>query len=77
MTVRDLWLVSVYVGRTQFEDDDYGPTNPFLVVGEGDDSMSKIIMDNNHPYHYLANREIKYFDFIGGTMRIRIDGKKE
>ena len=73
ITLRELWLLTTYVGNIQIENDDNFVSEPLLKTTNLE--MVALILDNNHEYHHLADREVEYFDFVFNTMRIKL--KKE
>lgn len=68
MTVKDLWVHTTYVGKVQIEDETHRISNP-LVVGE---CLTELVFDDEHNFTELANKEVEYFDFLFGTMRIKL-----
>ena len=68
MTVRELWVLTTYVGDLQIEDDEHNLTSPLLKLN-GEDTIDFMLTNE------LANREVKYFDFLFGKMRIMLKGE--
>ena len=69
MTVKELWAMTTYVGVVQIEDDEHCISNPIVIFPKG---ISEMILDDSNEYHFLADREVRYFDFLFNTMRIKI-----
>ena len=68
MTVKELWVLTTYVGELQIEDDEHYISNPLLTLS-GEETL--LFMFTNE----LAKREVKYFDFLNGKMRIMLKGE--
>ena len=68
MTVKELWVLTTYVGELQIEDDEHYISNPLLTLS-GEETIDFMLTNE------LANREVKYFDFLFGKMRIMLKGE--
>lgn len=68
MTVKELWLLTTYVGDIAIEDEEHNLTNPLLKLN-GEDAIDFMLTNE------LANREVKYFDFLFDKMRIMLKGE--
>lgn len=70
MTVKELWFLTTYVGKLQIEDDEHYLSNPLLVLS-GEETVDFMLTSE------LAKREVKYFDFMFGKMRIMLKGEEK
>ena len=68
MTVKELCLLTTYCEEVQFEDKTHLVLHPLAVFP----SLFKAIYDEKGNYTDLANREVEYFDFALGRMRIKL-----
>ena len=69
MKVSELWKLTTYVGKVQIEDEEHLITNPIVRFEEG---ISNMVYNPENEYHYLADKEVKYFDFMFNVLRIII-----
>ena len=67
MTVRELWALTTFIGKVQIEDEEHLITNPIVRFEEG---ISDMVYNEENEYYYLADKEVKYFDFLFNTLRI-------
>lgn len=69
MTVRELWSLTHFLGKVQIEDEEHFISNPIVRFEEG---ISDMVLNEENDYYYLADKEVKYFDFFFNTLRIVI-----
>ena len=69
MKVSELWAMTTYGGKVQIEDakELNSISNPIVRFEEG---ISDMVYNEENEYHYLADKEVKYFDFMFNTLRI-------
>lgn len=73
MTVTELWAATTYVGKVQIEDakELNSISNP-IVRFESMIFLGDLVLNPENEYHYLADKEVKYFDFMFNVLRIVI-----
>lgn len=73
MTVEELWTLTTYVGKVKFEDNEHGFFSPLVAMDTK--VLMELITRDDHEYHWLANVEVAYFDFMFDTLRICLKGE--
>ena len=73
MKVSELWAMTTYSGKVQIEDaKELNSISKPIVRFESTIGIGDLVLNPDNEHHYLANKEVKYFDFMFNTLRIII-----
>ena len=73
MTIRELWKLTTYVGKVQIEDEkELNSISKPIVRFESIIGLGDLVLNPDNEHHYLADKEVKYFDFMFNVLRIVI-----